>query len=77
MMCTTTGTGEADIRESAGISCGPPANPMSRSEPKRAGMRTKATSANGTHRLDRLDRPDPVAAAERMVIWRRSGRAVS
>ena len=55
-MCTTTGAGEAVTPGFAGITCGPPATSIKRKEPLIAGTRTRATSANGTHPGDRVDR---------------------
>ena len=44
------------MRGFAGIRCGPPATSTRRREPATAGIRTRATSANGTHPVDRVDR---------------------
>ena len=68
------GGGEAVIRGLAGMRCGPPAISIRRSEPKKAGMRTKPISANGTRPILGADRLAPTAAA---VTWRRPGRGRS
>ena len=61
-MCTTRGTGEAVRRGFAGRSCGPPASSTSRSEPATAGTTTRATSASGTHPIDRVGPGRPSGA---------------
>ena len=50
--CTTRGAGEASMRGLMGMSCGPPAASISRSDPEITGMRPRTTSASGTRQLD-------------------------
>lgn len=69
-VCTTTGAGDAVKRGFAGIKGGPPDSSSSRSEPATAGIRTRAMSANGTHR------PVPsLRGSSFMPIWARPGQA--
>ena len=75
LMCTTTGNGEAAIRGFAGMRCGPPNTSTRRKEPEMAGIRTRATSTNGTHPTHPVDRVGRAAAGT--VTWHQPGQAVS
>src|SRR5438309_5433719 len=74
-MCTTTGTGEAVMRELVGSNWSPPASTTRRREPDIAGITTRPTSANGTHPIDRVDRVGRTAALT--LTGHRPARAAS
>ena len=50
------------MRGLVGISCGPPATSISRSDPETTGMRLRTTSARGTRQLDSVPATRPAPA---------------